>query len=328
MDTPQMRFVGAKDYYKALLTGIPKAQKRVIIHAMDVRWGPQVEVFIPLLLDAVKRGLEVRVVGDVYSKFQANLPQLRRADSNNWRYMTRINNRLRNGGVQIAFTGKIGLNPFSGRTHSKVTIIDDHIFTFGGVNFSDSSFTNADYMLSMRDPILADRLHRLLRTIEKDEPGPLPDLEEQLGGLATLLFDGGRPKVSVIYETACRLAASARKVYYVSQMCPSGRLAKFINAADNECYFIRPHQADPPANLALIIDRARFKVKNRYTGTSYIHAKFILTEDKNGSKHIISGSNNFSWRGIAYGTKEIAIHSTDPALWQQFYDFLQTEIKQ
>lgn len=322
-----MRFLSADEYYNALAVGIAKAKTRVIIHSMDIRWGPHIEIFIPLLLDAAKRGLEVRIVGDQFSKFQANILHVKRAGTNNWRYMTKINDQLQAAGIHITFVGKLGVNPFSGRTHSKITILDDRIFTFGGINFSDSSFANTDYMLDMHDTLLADRLYRLVRAIEKDE-ATLPDLEEQVGGEATLLFDGGTPKQSIIYETACNITASARKIYYVSQMCPSGRLAKNINAADNKCYFIRPGQADPPANLALIVDKARYKVTNQYTGSRYIHAKFILTEDKNGSRHILSGSNNFSWRGIAYGTKEIAVHSTNPELWQQFYDFLQTEVKQ
>lgn len=320
-----MRFLSAPDYYQALRHCLPKASQRIIIHAMDIRWGPHIEVFVPLLVAAAKRGVEVRIVGDMYSRFQANMPQLRRSGSNNWTYVSGINQQLQAAGVQVTFVGKIGINPFSGRTHSKITLVDDRIFTFGGVNFTDGSFGNTDYMLDMTDAILADRLHRLVKAIEKDE-GPLSDLEEQLGGTATLLFDGGKPKSSVIYETACKITASAQKIYYVSQMCPSGQLAKNIKATANECYFIKPRQADPPANLALIVDQARYKIKNHYQGERYIHAKFILTEDKNGSRHIISGSNNFSWRGIAYGTKEIAVHSTDSTLWESFYTFLQQQI--
>jgi len=326
MDTPEMRFLSAESYYQALLHGIPQARQRIIIHAMDMRWGNRLEAFIPLLIAAAGRGVEVCLVGDMYSKFHASMPHMNRTKSNNWSYVTHIRDQLRAGGVMVTYTGKIGLNPFAHRTHSKITLLDDQIFTFGGVNFSSDSFANTDYMLEMHDTILADRLHRLVKTIEADEKQSLPDLEELLGGTATLLFDGGTPKKSIIYETACKVVGSAKKVYYVSQMCPSGKLAKQITATANECYFIKPSQADPPANFALIFDKARYKITNHYTGKRYIHAKFILTEDKNGSKHIISGSNNFSWRGIAFGTKEIAVHSTDPILWQAMYDFLQTEI--
>lgn len=324
-----MRFLRAADYAEALAARIPKARKRVVINAAGFLWGDKVSLFIPLLKDAAARGIEVRVVADMYSKFVARAPHPNRGQDAmySWSKITTINNELRQAGAHISYTGRLGLNPFSRRMHSKITSLDDTIFTLGGVNFFDDMYSNHDYMLHMRDPILADRLYRLIRDIEKNRPGPLPDLDEQLGGTATLLFDGGTPGKSVIYDTACKTVATAQKVYFVSQMCPSGRLAKLLNATNNECYFIRPKQADPPANIALAFDQWRFRIKNRYTAPRYIHAKFILTEDKNGSKHIISGSNNFSWRGVAYGTKEIAVHSTDAGLWQQFYEFLEQDIR-
>jgi cardiolipin synthase len=326
METPAMRFVSAEDYYTALVRGIPKATRRIIIHAMDIRWGPRCDVLAPLLSEAAKRGVQVQIVGDAYSRFQARMPRLNRAKGASWQHSVTVNERLRADGVIVTYIGKLGFNPFAGRTHSKITLLDDHIFTFGGVNFTDDSFDNTDYMLEMHDPILADRLARLVKRIASNQL-VLSDLEEQVGGNATLLFDGGQPKTSTIYDTACRIVSQAKKVYYVSQMCPSGRLAKLIKATDYECYFIRPGQADIPSNLALMADKQRYHIKNSYHGEKYIHAKFILTEDKNGTRHLVSGSNNFSWRGIAYGTKEIAVHSTDDRLWQDFYSFLNSQIK-
>jgi hypothetical protein len=328
MEAPDMHFIEPPTYLQALKEGIPRAKQRVIIHAMDIRWGAMLETLVPLLIEAAGRGVDVRIVGDAYSRFKARTPRSSHNQSASWPEIKKLSDRLRQSGAQVVYTGKLGLNPFARRTHSKITLVDDQIFTFGGVNFTDVSFGDKDYMLEMRDPILADRLYRLVRAIEKDEPQPLPDLEEQLGGNAALLFDGGTPKQSVIYETACKLVENAKKVYYVSQMCPSGRLAKHIKATDYECYFIHPHQTDFPANLALVGDKFKYKIRNNYTGSRYIHAKFILTEGKNGSKHIVSGSNNFSWRGVKYGTREIAVHSTDERLWQDFYNFLQKTIKE
>lgn len=321
-----MRFLRADEYLKVLLATIPQASMRVVIHAMDIGWGKAPEQLLPLLCAAAQRGVEVRLVGDIYTRFNARSHR-RRPPGASWVRILEIQKQLQTAGAEVTYIGKLGLNPFAGRTHSKITLVDNTVYTFGGVNFTDDSFQNADYMLSMTDPILADRLYRLVRHIEKDQL-TLPDLEEDLGGQATLLFDGGTPKQSIIYETACALVKRAKKVYYVSQMCPSGTLAKNLVATDNECYFIKARQADIPANLALMFDQRRYGITNRYQGSRYIHAKFILTEDKNGSKHIVSGSNNFSWRGVAYGTKEIAVHSTDPQLWDSFYNFLQTEIKQ
>ena len=76
----------------------------------------------------------------------------------------------------------------------------------------------------------------------------------------------------------------------------------------------------------MIIDQKRFGMQSRYWQPRYLHAKFILFEMPDGSKALLSGSNNFSWRGVAYGTKEIALYSTDAMLWQQLHAFLQQHI--
>ncbi|HSD55680.1 MAG TPA: phospholipase D-like domain-containing protein [Candidatus Saccharimonadales bacterium] len=325
MSSSTLRLVTATDYFESLSKTIPAAKKRIVIHAMVVLWQTYTESLAPLLQDALDRGVEVRIVGDMYSKLTANMPSFVRGDhGQRWGHTIAINSELRSSGANVTYVGKLGLNPFKQRCHSKITIIDDLVYTFGGVNFYSGAFTFHDYMLETTDSKLADRLYSLVCDIEKFPR--MTDTIEKLNKHNTLLFDGGTPGSSAIYDAACAAAANAKKVYYVSQMCPSGRLAKFITATDNECYFVRPTQADTPSNLALIFDKARFGVTNRYKGKRYIHAKFILTEDKDGTKHIISGSNNFSWRGIAYGTKEIAVHSTDPVLWQVFYDYMQREI--
>lgn len=320
-----MKLVTATEYYASLQKAIPAAKKRIVINAMVVLWQPHTEALLPMLHEALERNVEVRIVGDLFSKFHANMPKFARGDRGpRWGHTIAINSDLQSRGAQITYVGKIGLNPYKQRCHSKITIIDDVAYTFGGVNFYSGAFSFHDYMIEIRDKQIANRLYELVREIEKYPR--MTDLVEKINAHTTLLFDGGTPGSSAIYSTACDAVANAKKVYFVSQMCPSGRLAKLINNTENYCYFVRATQADPPSNLALLFDKARFGIKNRYKGKHYIHAKLILTEGTDGSRHIISGSNNFSWRGIAFGTKEIAIHSTDPVLWEVFYNYMQEKI--
>ncbi|HEU4914581.1 MAG TPA: phospholipase D-like domain-containing protein [Candidatus Saccharimonadales bacterium] len=325
MKSLQLRFVPAAEYYESLLTHIPKAKRRVVIHAMIVLWQPHTEKILALLHDALNRGVEVRIVGDMYSKLQANMPKfVRNGQGPRWGHTIALNSELESKGGHVAYVGKLGFNPYKQRCHSKITIIDDLCYTFGGVNFYAGGFLVHDYMLECRNHDLSDRLYALIRDIEQYPR--MADITEKLDQDNTLLFDGGTPGSSVIYDAACEAVAKAKKVYYISQMCPSGRLARLLTKTDNECYFIRPSQADPPSNLALIVDQARYGIKNLYKGKGYIHAKCILCENQDGTKQLISGSNNFSWRGIAYGTKEIAVSSTNAGLWQQFYNFMKKEI--
>lgn len=320
-----MKLLRAEHYYHALLRGIPKAKKRVIIQAMVVVWGGRTEAIIPLLEAALRRGVEVRIVGDTFSKYEARTAKIARRGAHfNWQKTLDIASQLRAAGAHITYVGTLGINPFRRRTHCKITLIDDTVYTFGGVNFSDSHFTYQDFMLELKDGQVADRLHHLIRDIEAG--GRLPDIIEPFGDASNLLFDGGTPGQSIIYDTACELVAEAKTVYYVSKMCPSGRLARLLRRTDYHAYFNRPELEGPPENIAIKFDQARGHIINSYTGSARLHAKFILTENADGSRHVITGSNNFAHRGVAFGTKEIAVHSTDRKLWQHLYDFLQKEV--
>jgi len=326
MNDVTFQFLPANKYFEALKREIPQANKRIVIHAMTVAWDDMTGQLVPLLLEALARNTEVRIIGDVYTKLWTRQPKIARQKTPSWKHVQAVTKQLVDAGAICTYIGKFGLNPFKKRCHSKATIIDDLVYTFGGVNFTGDSFANYDYMLVAKNIAFADRIYNLIQEIEADKPTPLSDLTEQLSTTETMLFDGGTPGQSIIYKTTCDIVANAQKVYYVSQMCPSGVLAKRLKETEYYCYFVRPSQVEPPSNIALIVDKLRYGIRNRYAGKNYIHAKFILCEGKDGSKHVISGSNNFSWRGIAYGTKEIAVHSTDPRLWQVFYNFLQQTI--
>jgi hypothetical protein len=73
-------------------------------------------------------------------------------------------------------------------------------------------------------------------------------------------------------------------------------------------------------------DKLKYRLHNSYTRPTYLHAKFILFELRDGTKALVAGSNNFNWDGVSYGTQEIALYSTDEALWQTFYDYLSTKV--
>lgn len=327
MSDQPLHIVPTREYLGQLAEAISVAHQRIVIHAMVLLWDDTTAPMAKLIELSLGRGVEVWIVGDIYSKYFSDKTK-RSAPENKesvWSHTSAINHRLESAGAHITYVGKLGLNPFKNRCHSKITIVDDGIYSFGGINFDAGSFENHDYMLYVQDHDLANRLQDIVKDITlgkvlDDTSGPIrPD--------TTLLFDGGKPGRSVIYKTACDIVANAEKVYYTSQMCPSGRLARLINRIDNECYFNRPSQTGFPSNLALKLDKSRYQINNRYTGDKYIHAKLILCEYADGSRHIVSSSNNYSWRGVAYGTKEIGIHSTNSELWDYFYEYIQTNIK-
>jgi cardiolipin synthase len=314
-----LRLMPAADYYAELLRVIPQAQERVVLHAMIISWTPELaRTLLPVLRGALQRGVQMELVGDIYTKSWLTYFSeytLHSKPGGMWRHTLAVNRELSSLGAHITYIGRIEANPFKGCCHSKITIIDDIVYTFGGVNYSDASFTDNDYMFCVRDRTLANRFEQLVRTIATNRP-IMDDTSEVLDATTTLLFDGGAADTSIIYDTACTLVSQAKHVLYVSQFPPSGRLGKIMAQKSCTCYCNRPSQAGFPFNLAFALDTRRYGTTNHYMHDTYIHAKYIMTEDADGSKHVLSGSNNFSWSGVHFGTKEIAMHSTDPAIWQ------------
>lgn len=325
-----MDLVGAHAYYPELTEAMDRAKKRILIHAMNISWNGSLAPIADVLHQALDRGVDVTLVGDIYSKFDDTIDRLsgNRAIHKGWRHTQRVNKGLQAAGARIDYLGTLGLNPFRHRCHSKVTIVDDTVYTFGGINFFDKAKQWHDYMLRVAaNASFADSMESLVSDIVG---GRLldHDMTTELDAHNKMIFDIGVPGMSAIYSAACDLVQGARKVWLVTQYPPSGKLCKALDATNATCYFnrLQPQFASFPTNLAIAIDTFRHPTKNHYRKQQYLHAKFILAEMQDGSKQLLSGSHNFSYRGVRYGTKEIALLSSDEHLWQQLYGFLQHEI--
>lgn len=321
-----MRLVPADQYYDELLRAISTSERRVVMAAMVVRDDAKIHRILKALMAARQRGVEVHLLFDAFTYLSFVYDQLeggvsyRKANS---RFKQTLK-QLEEAGARVSSVGKLSLNPYRGRCHVKITVIDDLVYCFGGVNLADEAFANTDFMLATEDASLADYLDQLTARIVT---GPRKgNIEHTLDGQNALLFDAGERRQSVIYNQACAWAERASRIYYVSQMCPSGRLAKLLNKTETICYFTRAGQMPYPDRLAVLADQKHYHIANNYQGEPYIHAKFILFELTNGTKALVTGSNNFSWRGVAYGTQEIALASTDPMLWDQIYQFMQDRV--
>lgn len=128
-------------YYQALQQACAKAKKRIAIHAMILAWTPGVEQLVPLISDALDRGVSVDIVGDRYTRLYLPLwgqAGLRRRSPGSWHHTWQTNQKLASKGAQVSYIGALKpFNPFSGRCHSKAMVVDDTIFSFGGINFGD-----------------------------------------------------------------------------------------------------------------------------------------------------------------------------------------------
>lgn len=316
----------AEAYQRKLATLLPRAQKRIVIAAMGMLWGDKTGPLLTEVGKALDRGVKVHILFDIFTRLGTGVPGGRQVFRQQWQKTVAAFDEFRQKGARVDMVGKLGLNPFKGRCHVKITVVDDDCFTFGGVNFVDSAFTNHDFMLHASDADLADCLTQLVGRIGHAHIA-MPNGEVPLGKDAAILFDGGRPKHSVIYDRAVQLTQEAERVWFVSQMAPSGPLANVLHATDSSIYFNRPeNMTETLPSWAQAFDQQRYRTVNQYTLQNYIHAKFMLFELFDGSKALITGSNNFSYRGIVFGTQEIALYSTDTRLWNRLHKFINQHI--
>ncbi|MGD8373668.1 MAG: phospholipase D-like domain-containing protein [Candidatus Woesebacteria bacterium] len=320
-----MKLLNPEQYYNSLYNAICNAKKRIILASMVMYADDTTMSIFEQILKAAKSGVKVDLYVD--SGFRhlliGSYPYSPRKHRELLGKTIDMFARLADFGVAIHELRQVGLNPFKGRCHIKASVVDDQVFSFGGINFSGLSFKSTDYMLHKTDQQLAGKIADYLPKLKNKT---MYDQVIKIDDINHILLDAGRTGCSVIYDKACLLSKKAKKIYYVSQMVPSGKLAKSIRSSDAVCYFNRASQGAGAIVLSLALDKAHARIKNSYKRSEYIHAKFILFELNDGSKALISGSHNFSWRGVAYGTQEIALYSKDETLWQQLYDFMQKNI--
>ncbi|TWP45963.1 hypothetical protein FKR81_37720 [Lentzea tibetensis] len=198
------------------------------------------------------------------------------------------------------------------------------MYSFGGTNIADKAVRNNDFMIRMCNRNVARRLYQLCLVIEAGKAHE--DFQFPLDEGSVVLVDGGKPGNSIIYSKACELAARSRRAYYVSQFCPTGPLARLLRSTDTKFYFNRSVASAPHIGAMLTIDKAIGRIRTAYRGSSYLHAKLMLAELDDGSRVLLSGSHNFKNQGVKYGTQEIALYSSDPALWDELYAYVSRDV--
>lgn len=279
---------------------------------------------------AAKRGLEVHVAADIFTFGEVSggfLPL--RYYSPGAKQTNRMVRTLKRAGVHFTWLGRGRITLFNGRTHSKWCIADDTIFSFGGVNLYGEGIDNVDYMFRLNDNKLADRLveeQRRIQTAERRSSNYSSVSHEH--GDSTVLIDGGIIGQSVIYRRALELTEKAKHVTFVSQYCPTGKLARLIkNKGENVyLYFNRPQQAEGLNRFVLRSALLITRLKTQYKNARYLHAKCLIFTMEDGSKVALTGSHNFAYTGVLLGTREIAMETGDPAIIKQLETFIKKEV--
>jgi cardiolipin synthase A/B len=318
-----MKLVLPPVYVKEATELINAAQHRVAVIAMVIADHPATHTLIEALIEAANRGVTVHVAADIFTYGEVSgsfLPL--RYDHKGSRAATSMARRLKAAGVTFHWLGRGRITLFNGRTHSKWCVVDDTVFAFGGVNLYQDGIESTDYMFKVHDASLATTLYEEQLRIQRVERSAQNYASHHRSfDTFNALFDGGIIGQSVIYRRVCQLAESAIDITYVSQYCPTGKLARILRSKPYRIYFNRPEQATALNKILLYFSRAVSGLRTDYTRDNYLHAKYIIFTHADGSKTAISGSHNFAYTGVLFGTREVALETKDPAIIRQLESF-------
>ena len=319
-----VHLLSPSDYMKKAADAARNANHHIYVLSLVFADHKETRGFIAELEAAARRGVKVVVTADVFTYGEVNSGFLP------FRYYSRgaaptnkMVRSLKRAGVRFSWLGRGRLTFFNGRTHSKWTVIDDTVFSFGGVNIYNNGITNTDYVFELSDARLAERLIQEQTRILKAEwrtNSNYPSTVYQ-HPLMDVLLDGGIIGQSIIYRRACELARQASHIVFVSQYCPTGRLARILKKKPTEFYYNRTNQAHGLNRFVIGLSQYVSGLSTAYTGKAYLHAKCIIYTMPDGSKRAISGSHNFAYTGVLLGTREIALETSAPKIIRQLEAF-------
>lgn len=324
-----MKLLTTSEYIADASRAIARSKQRVVVMTLCISRESETQVFMDSLITAAKNGVDVSVAADTFtfSAFGGYFNPFKRWAKHS-REAKKLSKTLQRNGVGFQWLGgNHRINPFAGVTHVKWTIADDTVYCFGGVNLYGKGARNVDYMFKTQDKKLADLLaseHQKIITTDRD-PMDYSGFYKQLDH-GKLLIDSGDRGESMIYERAVELAEQSKSILLVSQYCPTGRLAKFLRRKKATIYYNQPKNTHRWTKLMLRFSRLTTGLKSRYKKPTYLHGKFIIFTMHDGSKVALTGSHNFSYSGVRFGTREVELETRDRKIISQLEDFYSKKI--
>ena len=326
--TKAPKLLASNEYTKDAVKVIGSAKERICLMTMIASYDDTTDDLFDAIITAKTRGVKVDLAADIftYSEIGGHL-RFKTSRSHKIKPVETLKKKLRSVDVKINWLGTDSSFLFSGRTHSKWLVVDDTVYTFGGINLYDEGVNNTDFMLRLDNHDLADNLvreyHRIIRANKTRNKYHSYHFSIPHG---QVLIDGGRARDSIIYRRAKQLVQDAKSVVYVSQYCPTGKLADLLKNKPTKLYF-NPWQQSQSLNAIFIrISSWKTNLKTDYSRQNYIHSKFIICTMPNSSKVAITGSHNFAGGGVWLGTREIALETNDSDIITQLESFVQKHL--
>lgn len=326
--TTRAKILESNNFLFDITKEIEKAKTRVYILAMVIAHDDVTNDFIEACKRAASRNVEVILVADIFTYTELSGFIFTNPWANDRsRKTTSMVKELRRAGVTFKWIGLDHISMIIGRTHTKMAIVDDTCYTFGGVNFYDGGIDSVDYMIKMTDKFLAKQLCEELGAITRADGNSLLYRSRAIDfNDDKILIDGGMLGGSMIYARAKYHAKNSKHITFVSQYCPTGSLARAIKKVPNDMYF-NPLKNTNFINGAIIaFGKLTSGFSTQYRKSKYLHAKFIIFTKNDGTKVAITGSHNFIFTTVLAGTREIALETTDKNIIKQLEQFVVNEL--
>lgn len=321
-----------EQYLNDLIEHITNARERIaIVTTIFHNDSPRMERFVQALCAASERGVNVSFCVDSYTYLEPSGPwrHLLKDQSSQAYHAIRNERRLKAAGVKYRWLGRNANFGVMGRTHTKWSIIDDTVYSFGGINLYDMGISNADYMFRIANQELADAFYvrhtHLIKADKGNHAGKNQSIE--ISSKTKIIFDGGIPFHSDIYDNAIKLAQQAEDILFVSQYCPTGRLARALHNKNARLYFNHWEAASALNTLVIKAGMRSSQFETLYEREPYLHAKFIIYTMPNGTKCALTGSHNFQTGGVVLGTRELCMKTTSPAIIAELELFFEQYVK-
>lgn len=313
-------FYSKPEYFAELHKQIAAAGKDDEVYLMAMAFRPQfpeIAKLVEILCAAAKRGANVQLILDS-TTFKTGRRSWVKARRN-------AKQKLEASGAKVSLVNgrqQKFSNPYSGRLHAKVTVINDQLF-IGGCNLNQQD--QIDLMVGWRDAKQAQELSRTLNKIRDSGSvrGAFQDQDQifKVDGRTKLMFDAGIRKQSSIYNLALQAIDDARQnIFAALYFFPTGQTFSHLQTAAKRGVKIRLLH-NQPAKYELVyrlIYTAISPIGKRLThksilaeelskGLPLMHSKFLVADNTT-----IVGSHNLAPSGVNWGTAETALVSTSP----------------
>ena len=327
MSTPKLLIT--PDYIREAIATIHTAKNRVVFMSLMFTDDDVTDEFVDALEAAADRGVSVRIAADTFTYGELGghfLPYKYYTAKS--RATTASVRNLTNKGISFNWLGRFSTTPFTGRTHIKYLVVDDIVYSFGGVNLYGKDFAeNNDFMFRCQDDRLADDLtHEFGQITKADSHHHTYRSHKFSYGENFILTDGGFQGDSIIYRRVCELAREAEDILLVSQYCPTGKLGRILREKSSRLYFNPPELAGPLNKAVISVGMLFSRHKTLYERNQYLHAKFMIFTMPGGEKVAVTGSHNFVYAGVLLGTREIALETRDKKIIRQLEAFFREHV--